>query len=83
MHYHTPGEFEVGDTYQISQPTLDGRKLYKIHVLAIADGCQIVYRWYGKHKQWWHYEIEDAEILAMKIEFCKEWMSDSKTESKY
>lgn len=32
-------------------------EFYKCHVLAIVDKDYVVYKWYGKHKQWWHYEI--------------------------
>lgn len=35
-------------------------KSYKYHVVSIInDGKRklIVFRYYGKHKQWWHYEI--------------------------
>jgi hypothetical protein len=64
-------KFEVGQTYQIAQSTQEGRKIYKIHILAIVDESQIVYKWFGKHKQWWHYEVEDAEVLETKIESAK------------
>jgi len=29
----------------------------RIHVRAIVDDFQIVYCWYGLHKQWWHYGL--------------------------
>ena len=32
--------------------------IYKIHILAIIDEHQVVYRFYGVHKRWWHYRIE-------------------------
>ena len=38
----------------------------RIHIRAIIEGNNIVYRWYGAHKQWWHYEIcgiEDLDYL--------------------
>jgi len=38
------------------------QQLYKCHVIAVVEE-QVVYRWYGKHKQWWHYEIEDMHFL--------------------
>ena len=28
------------------------------HVRGFVDD-RIVFRWYGRHKQWWHYRIED------------------------
>ena len=46
----------------------------KIHVLAIVEGM-VVYRWYGKHKQWWHYYIESPFFLAA--------MKENKTLVKY
>ena len=38
----------------------------KIHISAvIVDGERtlIVYKWYGQHKQWWHYEIKDQDFF--------------------
>jgi len=37
-----------------------GPVIYKCHtviVLEKEDKPQIVYKYYGKYKQWWHYEI--------------------------
>ena len=36
-------------------------KKYKYHVVQIIDEKPdpiIVYKYYGKYKQWWHYEIK-------------------------
>ncbi len=64
-------KFKFGDTYQINRGP---GKPYKIYVLAIIDGDMVVYKWYGRHKQWWHYEIEDAEFLEWKVEFAQKQM---------
>jgi hypothetical protein len=33
--------------------------IYKNHIVAIVGNeNQIVWKYYGKHKQWWHYEIQ-------------------------
>ena len=45
---------KVGDTFALR---MHG-KHYKAHVLAIIDEEYVVYKWYGRHKQWWHYNIE-------------------------
>jgi len=47
---------------------ISGARSYKIHIRAIVDDNMIVYKWFGRHQQWWHYEIECAEILEIKIE---------------
>jgi len=33
------------------------------HVRGIVDGRLIV-RWFGEHKQWWHYDIKDQYSFA-------------------
>ena len=55
--------FVVGDTYRLRMGV---GKLYKIHILALVDE-HVVYKWYGRHKQWWHYNIDDEHILSIKI----------------
>ena len=57
-------QFIVGDTHKIF---LGPGKLYKIHILALIDPNQIVYKWYGRHKQWWHYAIEHKIMIENKI----------------
>jgi len=42
------------------------RYVYKLHILAEVESM-IVYRWYGRHKQWWHYEIEHPKMLELMI----------------
>lgn len=71
-------DFKVGDTHQVSQITPNGRKFYKIHILAVVDQCQIVFKWYGKHKQWWHYEVKSAEWLEQDIKIAKAKKSESR-----
>lgn len=57
---------KVGSTFKIY---LAGspRPLYKCHVLAIVDEDMIVYKWYGKHKQWWHYNVESLGVIQNRI----------------
>lgn len=68
---------QIGKTYHILIPT--GRmEAYKIHVLTIIED-QVVYRWYGKHKQWWHYEIEWIDLLQIKIDRTAEFKEKQKS----
>jgi len=41
---------------------------YLKHVLAIVDEDRIVVKYFGKHKQWWHYEVLEAFSLAVEFE---------------
>jgi len=57
--------FEAGQTYHAAiGPGLP----YKIHICAVIDNEMVVYRYYGRHKQWWHYVVEHHEMVAIKIE---------------
>ena len=49
--------FEIGKKYPIYRKFGFG-KPYLIHVLAIVDDYYVVYKWYGRHKQWWHYGVD-------------------------
>ena len=66
-------EFKIGDTHPLH---CGAGKPYKIYVLAIIDGDQIAFKWYGRHKQWWHYQIEHADILDIRIERAREHLAD-------
>jgi hypothetical protein len=59
-------KFEVGGTFKLAKG-LPRDKLYRCHILAIVDEDYVVYKWYGKHKQWWHYEVERKDFLEMEI----------------
>lgn len=55
---------KVGSIFYINKgmPT---DKPYKCHVLAIVDEDMIVYKWFGRRKQWWHYEVDPIEVLLI------------------
>lgn len=62
-------EYKVDDTSYIWDP-ISGK--LKIHILAIVDEEYIVYKWYGKHKQRWYYEVAHNYSLTAKIELAEE-----------
>lgn len=62
-------KFKKGETNHI---IMGPGKPYKIYILAIIETDMIVYRWYGRHKQWWHYVIEHETTLEMRIKMVKE-----------
>lgn len=59
--------FKVGEAYYVKRGI---NKLYKAHIVAIVDEEYIVFKWYGKYKQWWHYEIMHKEVLKSEIEIA-------------
>jgi hypothetical protein len=63
--------FKIGDKFRIKHQFGSDPKGYLIHIVAIVDKIKVVYKWYGHHKQWWHYGIEDAEIIKIWIERSK------------
>ena len=64
-------EFKAGQRYHmLNNQHRIGRT--KIHIVAVIedDGhIIIVYKWYGLHKQWWHYEIESQYAMDLMIQF--------------
>lgn len=57
---------KIGDTFK--HPRMMGPSFRpKCHVRGFVDG-QVIFRWYGRRKQWWHYEVWHWETLI-------EWLS--------
>jgi len=53
-------KYKVGDIFYI----LKGPgKPYKAHIVAIVENDMVVFKWYGRHKQWWHYEVLHEEQI--------------------
>jgi hypothetical protein len=32
--------------------------LHRLHIVQVVDGDMVVYKFFGRHKQWWHYGVE-------------------------
>jgi hypothetical protein len=60
---------EIGKTFHIQ---IGPGKPYKIHIISVIDdnGILVVYKYYGRHKQKWHYEVVHASSLYRQIEWC-------------
>jgi hypothetical protein len=43
-------------------------KPYKCHVVAVVDGEQVVYKWFGRKKKWWHYCVDHVSLIETFIE---------------
>lgn len=65
---------EAGKTYR----ALVGIYTYKVHIDRIFNSIYkgkrlIIYRYYGKHKQWWHEELCDEYEMKTMIEKAKNY----------
>jgi hypothetical protein len=49
----------VGTKFKLNYPN----DKYLYHVIGIFDGWNIAVKYFGKHKQWWHYEFMDLSYL--------------------
>lgn len=56
--------FKVGSTYKAKLGVDDP---YKIHVLAIVDDNQIVFKFYGYPTQTWNYRVMNNDRLRLRI----------------
>lgn len=41
---------------------------YKCHVITEIDDDRVAYKWYGKHKQWWHYGVMSKREVSWMLE---------------
>ncbi len=68
-------KFKNGDTFHLLKGPMPA---YKCHVVATVDGTMVVYKWYGRHKQWWHYQVEHEDVLEIQAERYKEYIKEWK-----
>lgn len=57
---------KAGECFYSIEPGLGEH--YKCHVVAIVDENMVVYKWFGRRKRWWHYQVESLEQVEMRIE---------------
>lgn len=64
-------KYEIGQTYYMNKGP---GKPYKVHIVGIVDDHYIVYKWYGRHKQWWHYEVDKDTVFQILVERYQEML---------
>ena len=69
-------EFKAGQTYKALIPY--GDKPYKVHICYVLNSIHeyqklIVYRFYGRHKQWWHEKMCTDYDMEHCIQKSKSW----------
>jgi hypothetical protein len=56
-------DFKPGQTFRVA---FHIQARYKIHIVAIVENM-VVFKYYGKHKQRWHYEIKTPFSVQLLI----------------
>ena len=70
-------EFEIGKSYTADIQAKG--ETYKIHVLSIVDKDMVVFKFYGKQKQRWHYDVRRKCDLAVRVAWANETKHLTKT----
>jgi len=61
----------VGESYHIINGPGLPDKIHSENMFKDVYGrTLIIYRWYGRHKQWWHTVMENEDVLLAKIKRC-------------
>lgn len=63
--------FEKGKSYTIMVPSLG--ELRKAHIVELIENDMIVYKWFGKRKQWWHYFVESRDRMIFNVEQAEKY----------
>lgn len=61
--YKKLNSLKEGDTFVDD----DGYKCYIVTNLPNEEGGQLVFKYYGKNKKWWHYGIESYFYFELRI----------------
>ena len=61
--------FKIGQKYYLNRGL---GKQYKIHIVGIVENNMVAFKWYGRHKQYWHYEIKHFKSLKFEINLHKQ-----------
>lgn len=62
--------FKKGKAYHIW--LMDAGRIQKIHIVELIENDMIVYKFFGKHKQWWYYRINHKREIEKYLEIGKE-----------
>lgn len=61
-YYDFLEQFKTGIKFKINGENREnGERL--LHVLDVYDDYHIAIKFFGKHKQWWHYDFMDGYLL--------------------
>jgi hypothetical protein len=61
--------FEKGKSYTLYISSLGENR--KCHIVELIENDMIVYKWFGKHKRWWHYFVESRRWLEWASEMAE------------
>lgn len=58
-------KLKVGDRYRIKHVFGPHPQGYLVHIVAIVDEDYIVYKYYGRCKQYWHYGVKHIGVFKI------------------
>lgn len=61
--------FKKGKAYTIYISSVGENR--KCHIVELIENDMIVYKYFGKHKQWWHYFVQSRSELEHYFELGK------------
>lgn len=67
-----PSRAQPGDKFYCGHLASFFDPPYTARYLALIEGRMVVFRFYGRSKQWWHYRIEELEHLNALREIDRE-----------
>lgn len=44
----------------------------KVHIVALIENDMVVYKYFGKHKQWWHYFVTSRTNIEFYIKMAED-----------
>jgi hypothetical protein len=73
---------KIGDVFYIQLSYQNYRKCHIVNIFEDNEETMIVYKFYGKYKQWWHYEVEHLWAYENKITAGIIWKRRPKNENR-
>jgi hypothetical protein len=63
-------KFKKGQSFRMHISTLGEAR--KVHIVALIENDMVVYKYFGKHQQWWHYFVKSKTELEFYIKMAEE-----------
>jgi hypothetical protein len=62
-------KFKKGQSFRMHISALGEAR--KVHVVAVIENDMLVYKYFGKHKQWWHYFVDSRTNIEFYIKLAQ------------
>lgn len=62
-------KFKKGQSFRMHISALGEAR--KVHIVALIENDMVVYKYFGKHKQWWHCFVDSKSQIEFYIEMAE------------